>query len=78
MHVSRYLCGDLASLFSPWLVKLADNRSPYHVAFVMESIYHFKSLQPAHFFFVPQSLSSDTETLPAKTRDQFFNSLHFR
>lgn len=53
MHVCRYLCGDLASLFSPWLVKLADNRSPYQVAFVMESIYHFKSLQPAHFFSFP-------------------------
>lgn len=26
-----YLCDDLASLFSPWLVKLADNGSPYRL-----------------------------------------------
>lgn len=53
LHICRYLRDDLASQFSPWLVKLADNGSPYRVAFVMESIYHFKSLQPAHFFTFP-------------------------
>lgn len=53
LHIRRYLRDDLASQFSPWLVRLTDNRSPYQVAFVMESIYHFKSLQPAHFFTFP-------------------------
>lgn len=53
LHISCYLHDDLASQFSPWLVKLADNRSLYQAAFVMESIYHFKSLQPAHFFTFP-------------------------
>lgn len=45
MHVCCYLCCNLISLLSLWPVSHADNRIPYQVAFVMESIY-FKSLQP--------------------------------
>lgn len=59
----RYLWDDLASQFSQRMDKLADNGSAYRVAFVMESVGHFKSLQPARFFTFPQS-SGDTKTLP--------------
>lgn len=51
-HVCRYLCDDLASLSSLWLVRVTDNGSFYQVVCVMERISHLESFQPAHFFSV--------------------------
>lgn len=61
----RYLSDDLASWFSAWLVKLADNTNPYQAAFVMESILNHYNLST--FSFCPSSLSSDTKDLACET-----------